>query len=303
MASPSSSSRGFSVAEILLSISLATIFFSAAAMIYQNVTNNVGALGTIENVTLGSDVLLNFYDLDQESITVFAAPNFGRAAFAAELVEVFRSDVAAASAVYCLGRTDLNIYRPETIPYPTGSAVLDSPERFRQHLVANASSAESAPFYAYESVSFVEDLSVFVIQPSDAIDELDVLSIYDIDIIALYGIGNYVSVRRYVDGTLSNYYDILYPEGTGTSFSPLAVHFYRKGLAGSLANPFDQRFAVAEEMPFYFLWWPDPAAHTLEAPVDPPIPAVPAGSPVLEYYQMGGRTRFMFTIPAFPSQQ
>ncbi|MEM1294740.1 MAG: prepilin-type N-terminal cleavage/methylation domain-containing protein, partial [Verrucomicrobiota bacterium] len=140
--------RGFSVIEVLVTIGLSSIFFSAAALIFQNVTANRKVLATIETIQLGVDdassnaVIQNFYSLDENSIEVYSAPNFGRAAMAANLSENFLDDMAKSSAVFCLGRNGLNTIRDPTIAYASGSATLDTPEAFRQHLLTvNAAAA------------------------------------------------------------------------------------------------------------------------------------------------------------------
>ncbi len=298
-----SPSAAFTVVEVIATISLSAVFFTAATLVYQNISANSRSLSSLQPITLGRSTFQNLLGVDQDTMSVYSAPNHGRGAFAGQLAELFRDDVAAASAVYCLGRNGLNTLRPSTIPYPSGSPVLDTPERFLSHLVTQFGATDTAQFVSYSGPSMAEDLTIMVLQPSGTATALQVLSIYDLDLVAVTGIGNYVAVRRYVDGSLTSYYDILYPSGTGTAFAPAAVHFYRKGLAPYEANAAIQKYMVAEEHPFYLVWWPDPAARTLESPTTPPEPTAPAGSAVWDYYRMGGRTRFFFTVPAFPSQQ
>lgn len=291
----------FSLVEILVAISLSAALFSAAALVYQAVSSNANPLGTLCPVTFPEGVLSNLYGLDANSINVYTAPNMARNATAGRLAELLMDDTASASAVFVLGRNELNTYHPEAIAYPSGSVALDSPDRFLTHIVAQAPS-DTTQFVSYEAVNEQDNHSIFIVQPGASATELNVLSIYDLDVIPIQHTGNYVSVRRYVAGELTAYYDILYPAGSGTPFRPNAVHFFRRGLASHLAST-PAKFAVAEEMPFYFVWWPDPAARTLESPTDPPTPSVSADSPILDYFRMGGRTQFHFTIPAFPSLQ
>lgn len=294
----------FSVIEVLAAISLSAIFFTAAALVYQNITANQNRLASLESVSPGSTTLLNFYGIDQESINVYSAPHYGRVAAANEIRERFRDDIAQSSAVYCLGRNDLNLIRPTTIPYPAGSGLLDTPEAFRQHLVAQYSS-DADPFVAYTGKSSAEDASIYLIQPSAAGTELDVVAVYDIDIVPLPDSTNttmnYVSVRRYVDGSLAGYYDVVYPKGAGNPFNPLIVHFDRKGRK-PFVSASEAKWMEANESPLYLIWWPDPASPFLEA-ADPPVPTIGtvATNPAWEYYKMGGRTSFMFTVPMFPS--
>jgi hypothetical protein len=300
------SSRAFSAAftlvEVILTISLSAVFFTAAALVFQNIAVNSRSLGTLEPVTLDETTFENLLGVENETVSVYSAPNHGRSAFAGNLAEHFREDVAAASAVYCVGRNGLNTLRPATIPYPSGSETLDTPERFLAHLVAQYGGPATAQFVDYSGISNAEDLTIFVLQPSATATVLQVQSVYDLDVVPATGLGNYVAVRRYVGGELTAYYDILYPEALGNAFRPLAVHFYRRGLAEYEGNADISKYMVAEEHPFYMIWWPDPSAQTLEAPSDPPTPSAAAGTAVWDYYKMGGRTRFMFTVPAFPSQ-
>lgn len=299
--------RGFSVIEVLVTIGLSSIFFSAAALIFQNITANRKVLATIETIQLGVDdaasnaVIQNFYSLDENSIEVYSAPNFGRAAMAANLSENFLDDMAKSSAVFCLGRNGLNTMRDPTIAYASGSATLDTPEAFRQHLLTVDATA-AAVFVAYDTISTAEDATVFMIAPGSSATELAVVSVYDIDVVSVTQ-GKYVSVRRYENGLMTAYYDVLFPTGTGTAFSPMIAYFKRKGLAPFEADADKAKYMIAEEQPFYMLWLPDPSTRTLESPTDPPAPSQPVGHAVWDYYKMGGRTQFMFTIPAFPSLQ
>ncbi len=296
---------GFSLVEILVTIGLSSIFFTAAALIFQNITANRKSLGTIETVQLGATtsasnaVIQNFYGLDQNTIQVYSAPNYGRAGMAANLYENFLDDIAQSSAVYCLGRNGINTLRPTTIAYAGGSAPLDTPEAFRQHLLTVDATAAAA-FVAYDTISTAEDATVFMVEPGSSATELGVVAVYDIDVVTVTQ-GNYVSVRRYEDGLMTAYYDVVYPTGTGTAFSPMIAHFKRKGLAATEADADLAKYMIAEEQPFYLMWLPDPSTRTLESPTDPPNPTAPLTDAIWDYYRMGGRTQFMLTIPAFPS--
>ncbi len=298
-----SSRAAFSLVEVIATVSFSAVFFTAATLVHQSVTANSRALGSIESVALGEAVLSNLFGIEAASINVYAAPNHGRGAFAGHLAEQFRDDVAASAAVYCLGRNGLNDLRPNALPYPAGSDVLDTPERFLAHLEDQFGAGETDHFVGYSGPSLAQSLSIFLIQPGGSADDLSVLAIYEIDVIPVTGLGSYVAVRRFVDGEMTAGYDVLFPDATGTDFNPLAVHFSRRALAPHEADADAAKFMVAEEHPFYFVWWPDPAARTLESHANPPNPAAPSGSAVWEYFHLGGRTRFQFTVAAFPSQQ
>jgi len=293
----------FSLVEILLSISLSAVFFSAATLVYQNITANSRSLDTVETLELGEETLANLFSIEAETVNVYSAPNHGRAAFAAQLAELFRDDAAMASAVYCLGRNGLNDLRPSSIPYPSGSLILDGPGAFLAHLVSQFGADDTDHFVDYAGSSAAEDLTVFLIQPNGESDDLSVLSVYELDFIPVTGFGTYVALRRFVEGTLTAYYDVLYPPASGTGFSPVAAHFSRRALAPGEADADVAKYMVAEEHPFYLMWWPDPSSRTLEAVFGAAEPTEPEGSAVWDYFHMGGRTRFMFAVPAFPSQQ
>ena len=81
----------------------------------------------------------------------------------------------------------------------------------------------------------------------------------------------------------------------------MIAYFKKKGLAPGESDPDKAKYMIAEEQPFYLLWMPDPSTRTLESPTDPPAPSQANTHAVWDYYKMGGRTQFMFTIPAYPS--
>lgn len=300
-------SAAFSVVEVIATISLSAVFFTAASLVYQNITANSRALGSLEAVTLEAEAFYNLLKIEAAgetaTLNVYSAPNHGRSAFASNLAEHFQDDVAAASAVYCLGRDGLNTLRPTAISYPNGSLPLDTPERFLEHLVSQYGADATAQFVDYRGAAVTEDLTIYLLQPGGSATELVVLSVYEVDVVPVSGLGHYVAVRRFIGEELTAYYDVLYPTGRGTPFAPMAVHFYRRGLAPSETNAEVAKYMVANEQPFYLIWWPDPSARTLEGPSSPPEPSAAADSPVWDYYHMGGRTRFFFTVPAFPCQR
>lgn len=303
MSSARRSSAAFTVVEVIATISLSAVFLTSAALVYQNITANARSLASLEPITLDTATFQNLLGVEQATLSVYSAPNHGRGAFAGNLAEMFLDDVAVASAVYCLGRDGLNALRPTTIAYPAGSGPLDTPERFLAHLVAQYGAAQTSQFVSYRGRSMAQDLTIMLLQPSASATQLRLLSIYEMDVVPVTDLGNYVAVRRYVDGALTSYYDVLFPTGTGNAFTPAAVHFYRRALARFETDAAVSKYMIAEEHPFYLIWWPDPAARTLEAPVDPPVPTVANTNAVWDYYRMGGRTRFFFAVPAFPSQQ
>lgn len=298
--------RGFTLTEIIVASSIAALAFSAASLLFQAIGANNKRLSSVVSVPIGTVAATNFYGLAVSDINVYSAPNYGRSAFAEEMRELFWEDLGISSAVYCLGRDGLNSERPATIPFPAfpGQIRLDTPEAFRQHFVTQFPAAATI-FTPYRVVPGTSNATVFVLGPSGSDTEIDVVAIYELDFIVTGDpAGTYASIRRYVDGNLANYYDAFYPQGTGTLFRPLFVAFERRNrLAYPEAPPtvpsWPDRFKRAKNQPFYFMWWPDPAAPALESPS--PATYV-ASDPRAEYGHMGGRTSFMFTVPMFPSQ-
>lgn len=297
---------GFTLTEILVAASISALVFSAASLLFQSIGANGKRLSTIVTVPIGSVAAGNFYGLTASEINVYSAPNYGRGAFAEEMRELFWEDVGTATAVHCLARDALNTVRPLTIPFPPSPnpARLDTPEAFRQHFVSEFPAAATI-FIPYRVVPASNNGTVFILGPSASETEIDVISIFEIDFVVTGDpLGTYASVRRYVDGDLTNYYDAFFPQGSGTLFRPLFVAFERRNrLAYTEVPPgvpsWPDRFKRAKEMPFYFLWWPDPADASLESPA---LATYAPSDPRFDYGHMAGRTTYMFTVPMFPSQ-
>ena len=302
--------RAFTLTEIIVSVSITALVFSAASLLFQSVSANSNRLSTIVDFPLGTVAASNFFGLAVNEISVYSAPNYGRAAFAEEMREIFWDDVGTATAVHCLARNSLNTVRPAVIPFSASpnSERLDTPEAFRQHLVTQFSSASTIFLPAYRNVPVASNGSVFIMGSSASETEIDMISVYEIDFLTSGNpAGTYAAVRRYVDGILTNYYDAFFPQSTGALFQPLFVAFERRnrialaeGSAAGHSSPDDwpDRFKVARERPFYMMWWPDPGAVALEAPVT--TWGGGDADPRSEYFHMAARTSFMFTVPMFP---
>jgi hypothetical protein len=231
----------------------------------------------------------------------------------------------------------LNPYHVSYIPYSldTDGNVLDTPKEFRKFLV-NKSAVNSA-FLDWRNphgevpTALPPNCSIYVLGFSKYATHIKVQAIYDVDVIKFASndprqlSGFFASVRRYSDdpdyssqdpaavatpigAIYAGGYEIFYqPSYDGLpllttkwnkdNFAPLFVAFERDVRAAFRETTYDDRFKVAREMPFYFIWWPDPGAANL-GPVEN---SLPTGDPRQAYNHMGGRTSFMFTVPMFPS--
>lgn len=305
-------SSGFTLVEILVASSLAAIFMTAAALSYAAITQNRDEIHSYGRVVVGASNLDNFFGSSapkEGGATVNFrnipwAPNYGKAAELEYLRDIFWEDVSSASAVFCLARAGLNTYRPSSIPLglSVDARSIDTPEKF--YSVVNAISP--GVFSSYRSVpgSAAKNGSVFILQPSSNPYLLSVRAIYDIDFVSTSSpTGTYVAIRRYEGSALTGQpFEIFYQIGTGTqSFGPLFVAFERRGRLVHTESGYD-RFKKAENRPFYFLWWPDPADKFLEPMPYGPIPSYnTATDPRADYRLMSGRSAFMFVVPMFPA--
>lgn len=295
---------GFSLIELLVATALAAAIITTAVMIYQSLAASDALRQGWGTVTVGAP-LASFYGGTATTIDASFAPSYGCAAQAEIVRQQFIDDLQHASAVFCLGRNGVNAIHPSSIPVSAtfrGDS-LDTPEKFRQFL-ATAIPASASTFTAYSGASTATNASIFILVPSatpnaaatpPVLPTLSVLAVYDIDLTPTTSpAGTYASVIRHVGGTLTDYYDVFYSASAGTfAFNPLVVCFGRAD--ANSADPFRQQ---AAERPFYFVWWPDPAAHTLEAFSNPDSGAT---APRSAYAAMGGRTAFFFVVPMFPA--
>jgi hypothetical protein len=99
---------------------------------------------------------------------------------------------------------------------------------------------------------------------------------------------------------LTHSYDILYPGAAqaSTQFGPLFACFERKARRALAESTQAEAFKQAENRPFYFVWWPDPANGTLAgAPLSSPANT----DPRFYYKSHEQQTSWMLTVPLFPS--
>lgn len=313
----SSSNAGFTAAEMLVATAIAAVVIGAASLAYSTVARGQRQFTSVATVRIPTGAQNNFYGVNSTSITSYMAPNFGSVARAESMREKFFADTAQGIAVYCLYRANntWNTVRPTTIASPPSGTVLDTPEAFRTYL-ATAIPASASIFTSYRNFGTTPNISIFILGYSANAATMPVLAVYDMDFVQATNpnatttvVGTYAAVRRYVAGALTAYYDVIYPVATGQteSFIPPVVAFERRSrLAVVEGSTTIDRFKVAAEQPFYFIFWPDPAEDTLALPLN----AAPGGTlngtytatdPRRAYNHMAGRTSFMFTVPMFPS--
>jgi hypothetical protein len=301
------SRSGFSLIELTVASGLVVSFFAAVAVCYHAVAVNQKRLATFGAVNIGPDEALNFYGLASSTKDVYWAPNYGTASKADQMRDLFYADLQHASAVYCLPREDVNGTRPTTIALPAGTDArdLDTPNEFRDILGAAYAAADGL-FKNYRGTALAADdcATIFILQPSESLTELWVWSIWEIDFVDVTSpdTGKFASVRRYVNGSLTRFYDVFFPtQANAQSFGPVMACFELKTRSALNEGTAIDMFKAAPEQPFYFVWWPDPASPTLT----PGALAATyvASDPRSEYAAHEGQTSYFFVVPMFPAMQ
>lgn len=297
---------------MLVATMIAALVTGMAAVVCYAVTSAQHQYDSVATVTVPTGALNNFYATSGTTVSTFMAPNFSCVAQAENIRERFNADVAQAIAVFPLSRASgsYNTVRPFDITAPPASTLLDTPEAFRLYLLTHFTQANV--FSSYRNYPSTQNsLSVYILGYSADQYTIPVTAIYDLDIVTAStngtAMGYYVSMRRYVGATMTNYYDCVFQNsGDGTdSWCPPVVAFERqsrKAIAEG-ANTID-KFKVAEEKPFFLMFWPDPARNSLRLPSGntPTLnPGFAASDPRQAYNHMAGRTAFMFAVPMFPS--
>ncbi|GEP41246.1 hypothetical protein [Brevifollis gellanilyticus] len=320
--------RGFTAVELVSVLAMSALILGSLIVGYGTIVRTRPGVSSLVTVPLGATRAAAFAYPDQDGTTrnVVTAPHFGMVAQAEELREQFNADVISATAVFCLPRDGVSTYKPSSIPYdPLLHGELDTPQKFRAHLVAIG--VIPMPFRDYRNplnsnaTTPSENVSIFILGYSKVELRLKVLALYEIDVVRFTGttdpLGFYASVKRYSDdsrdGTyplaFSGGYEVFYPPSIpapvaarpqdwgSDGFTPLFITFERSTRLAIAEGTTTDRFKVAAERPFYFIWWPDPAARHLGPVTNTLNPADPRQA----YNQMGGRTSFMFTVPMFPA--
>jgi len=307
---------GFTAAEMLVTTAIAGVVIGAAALGYSAIAHAQRNYATTATIYLGSAAIQNFYGLvNATTINTYVAPNYGSVARAEALREQFIEDSVQSIAVYCMYRnaSSNNTVHPTSIPSPASGTPMDTSEGFRAYLGANVSGASGIFNIAARNYGSTNCYSIYCLGYSANVTTIPVLAVYDVDVIPAYDsvntstqVGHYASVKRYVAGTLSGYYDVFYPTGDSTDqFYPGVVAFERRSRLAVAEGPSIDPFKIAAEKPFYFIWWPDPSRDNIKLPLPNTTTALnpdfASTDPRKTYNHMAGRTSYMFTIPVFPS--
>ena len=263
----------------------------------------------------------------------YTAPNFGRCSQADIMRTLFLEESEKSVAVFALARnTNTNSIRGRILNlYGRLPQSIDTPAAFLEFLRTNADTSEAAQVFtnyrgappdASSTVVLttgpdgitttstfsgpVTNASIFLLQPSGSNSEIWVRAVYEIDYVNLPVNASdasapdvpcvFGSVRRYVDGTLTNYYDVVFREASVADVGPPCVHFERSERAVFTESGVD-RFKKAANQPFYMIWWPDPGVQRLAGTT--------AGSygstdPQSAYAKHEGQTSYFFIVPQFP---
>lgn len=299
---------GFTLVELLVAAAIGAALIAAAVIGFGVVSSLPLRQGTV-NVSLPSGVIANFYGTNFATLTLGPNPNYFQAAQARRMKDRLMSDVAASSAVFCLGRnvSGTPALRPAEIAVPGGTDFRShsTPSTFRAFLAsADATLGSAFPAQQDGALRNTTNASIYVVgtlaSVSDYTNRLAILATYEMDFVPTVSPtgGTVASVRRYSGTNTSvptDYYHVYYPEAANGSdgFRPLAAFFGRAAADDDDNDP----FAVAVNQPFTFVWWPDPLVSSLGAG------QVPGSSTNTRanYANMAGRTSMFFVLPAFPS--
>lgn len=280
----------FTLVELLVAAVIGAALITAAVVGFGTIANLSSETGN-RNIALPSGAVSDLYGADSAFITVGSNPNYFQAIQARILKDRLVKDVAAGTAVFCLGRNFRGspAVRPSSLAVSQGVDFRDitTPDAFRDAFEAQLGDFPSGQG---RSLNWAQNASIFVLGTLDNVlqsaNNLGVLAVYEIDFVpATEPTGTFVSVRRFSgssDTVPTDYYHAFYPGEANASggFRPLAVFFGRADAGGG-----------AENHPFSFVWWPDPLVSKLGGG------AVPSGS---GYGNMADRTGLFFVLPAFP---
>jgi prepilin-type N-terminal cleavage/methylation domain-containing protein len=325
---------GFSLIELIVVAAVGAVVFTAGALAYRVVAKNQRTPGAFQEVTLPAGLGANFYPGSSlTSVDSYTAPNFGRCSQADVMRTLFLEEVEKSVAVFVLPRGgNVNTIRGRILNlHGAIPQALDTPAAFLAWLLANPDTAAAAQvFTSYRgappavatttittvtagvssvttTTNAVTNASIFLIQPSGSNGELWVRAVYEIDYVGLPVDSSsstspdvpcvFATVRRYVDDTLTHYYDIVYREAALQDVGIPFSHFERAERIVYPENGVDQ-FKKAGNHPFYLVWWPDPAVQRLKGTAST---AYDAASPQAAYAKHEGQTSYVFVVPQFPA--
>jgi len=291
-------SDGFTLVELLVAAVIGAALITAAVVGFGIISNLSAESGSV-NVELPAGAISDLYGADSEFITVGANPNYFQGIQARQLKDRLVKDAAAGTAIFCLGRDFRGSpdIRPRSLAVAQGTDFrnVTSPDEFRD---AFEDQLGSFPSGQAGALDWAQNASIFVLGTLDNVlqssNNLSVIAIYEIDFVptSVPAGGTFASVRRFSgtnNAVPSDYYHAYYrDESNGANgFRPLAAFFPRGAAAGG-------SFA-AENLPFTFVWWPDPLVSKLEGGAVPSDGDAPAS-----YANMAGRTGLFFVLPTFP---
>lgn len=292
---------------MLVAVSLSAVFMGAASLVLASITANSKRLSTVVTVNIGA-AKQAFYGQTGGTLSVYAAPNYGRAAFALDIRDLLREDAQSASFVHCLSRSRANTVRPEFLRYPAGVAGsteapprLDTPEAFRQFLATAEPSSAAIYDTPVRNVPgpAQPNSTLFLAAPSEDPGYLRLKAVYEIDFVETTSpTGTYASVRRYKNGSLTHYYDVFYEGNAGALPTPSFVAFERTARNAVTEGTAIDRFKIADWSPFYLIWLPDPAINVRKATL--PAATAPASSPRAAYEHLGSLSSLTLALPMFP---
>lgn len=297
---------GLTLVELLVAVAIAAGLMMVAVISFGVLTQTQVRGGRVD-VAINPQTHALFYGSEALYITMGQNANYFQAAQAMQLKDRLMADVDAASAVFCLGRNGLGGVRPAelTLTNSVDLRTVATPSDFRSLLVG-ALGAGAEVFAPDQSGALTNtNASIFLVAgaaptvaPTNAVTTLRMVATYEIDFVTTTNpAGTFATVRRYVGGgaTPTDFYHAFFADEANTvgGFRPLAAFFGRQGSSVGGA------FSVAPNRPFTFVWWPDPAAGSLQSRA--PVPVSTPGSPREKYGNMSGRTSLFFVLPAFPA--
>ena len=314
-------SRGFSLLELLLVAALCGAVFTSGALAFRAIALNQRRATTFQTVTLTAQTAENFFPgAESAEVDSYTAPNYGRSVLAEQLKGQFLEDVEKSVAVFPLARAgNINTVRPKLLnigegwqvsgkPTPPLPSQIDTPEAFRQLLLSlKATTTGAAVFTGYRGYpSGAANGSIYVLDRSNAVAQLSIRCVYEIDHVGFTDSATstacvYSSVRRYYDGKITGFYDVVTREATvGEAGIPFA-HFEKSSRAGFtetgvIPAPVAE-FKIAPSAPFYLVWWPDPGMPRLGGTA---LAGTFTTLPKKAYWHHRAQTSLSLVVPQFP---